>query len=164
MRTDPDGPDLVPRWRCPDDRIRLFMYRYVLFVTVSLLAVACGSSSASSPSPTAPTSTLTPPPGATAAMVTEGQSLFNTGSCALCHGVNGRDPSRGPNLTDKTYLHNSGDYEEIVQIITSGVPAANFKLLTSQAQFEMFPRGGMNFTDAQIRAIAAYVWALSHSS
>jgi mono/diheme cytochrome c family protein len=129
-----------------------------LFVVLGFAwLVACSKST-----PTGPEPTVIPPPGATVAMVTEGRSLFNIGSCALCHGTNGQNPSRGPNLADNVFLHNSGAYEEIVQIITTGVPAANFKLPSSVPQFEMFPRGGQNLTDAQIRAVAAYVWTLSH--
>jgi mono/diheme cytochrome c family protein len=138
------------------------MKSHILLAAVffTLVTIACASTQSAS-SPTAPTVTVVPP-GATAAMVAEGQALFNSGSCALCHGINGRNPSRGPDLTDKVYLHNSGDYEEIVQVIISGVPAANFKLSTSLASFEMFPRGGRDLTDAQVRAVAAYVWTLSH--
>jgi mono/diheme cytochrome c family protein len=97
-------------------------------------------------------------------MVAEGGVTFNTGSCARCHGTNGRNPTFGPDLTDNVFLHNSGSFEEIIEVITTGVPASRFRLPTSQAQFEMFPRGGMSLTDAQVRSVAAYVWTLSHSS
>jgi mono/diheme cytochrome c family protein len=140
----------------------LFVSVAVVLVPVSLSA--CGGSTSSPTAPSAPAVSTTLPPGVTAAMVAEGQALFNTGSCFRCHGMNGRSPSFGPDLTDQVFLHNAGAYEDIVQVITTGVPASNFKLPTSQPQFAMFPRGGSNLTDAQVRAVAAYVWTLSHPS
>jgi mono/diheme cytochrome c family protein len=95
-------------------------------------------------------------------MVSEGASLF-TGSCQTCHGPGGRNGPYGPDLTDAVYLHNSGGFEEIVAIIDSGVSASQFRSPSSQAAFFMQPRGGMTLTDAQLRALGAYVWALSHS-
>jgi mono/diheme cytochrome c family protein len=134
----------------------------ILASIAAVVLVGCGSGSGSTATPSSP-SAITPPPGATLAMVTEGQGIFNSGSCMLCHGLNGRNPSRGPDLTDSVFLHNSGDFEGIVQVITTGVPRANFKLTTSLPEFEMFPRGGMNLSDAQVRSVAAYAWTLSHS-
>jgi len=95
-------------------------------------------------------------------MVAEGETLFRQGSCQTCHGPGGRNGPFGPDLTDAVFLHNSGSFEEIVTIITTGVAADQLKSPSSQRQFFMQPRGAMPITDAQVRAIAAYVWTLSH--
>lgn len=150
------------------------MNRFLTFIPHALVSMAaatapmslqgCGGSPSSPTSPTAPAVSATLPLGVTAAMVAEGQSLFNSGSCARCHGTNGRTPTFGPDLTDQVFLHNAGAYDDIIQVITTGVPVFSFKLPTSRPEFAMFPRGGMSLTDAQVRAVAAYVWTLSHSS
>lgn len=95
-------------------------------------------------------------------MITEGETLFRQGSCSTCHGQGGRNGTFGPDLTDAIFLHNSGSFEEIVTIITTGVPADQLKSPSSQKQFFMMPRGAMAISDAQLRALAAYVWTLSH--
>jgi len=97
-------------------------------------------------------------------MVSEGRALFNDGSCAKCHGMNGINGQYGPNLTDSKWAQIAGTYPEIVNIIIAGVPAAKQKLATSNPQFAMRARGGMNYTNDEIAKIAAYVWTASHSA
>ena len=104
------------------------------------------------------TPTLPPdiaPPGVTQAMVEEGQQLFGT-VCSACHGAGGVGSPAGPVLNDQEWIHISGSYDEIVSIIQSGVPAPR------QFPAAMPPLGGGNFTPEQVRALAAYVFALSH--
>jgi mono/diheme cytochrome c family protein len=95
------------------------------------------------------------PQGLTQAMVDEGQDLYGT-VCAACHGQNGTGSAAAPALNDAQWLNISGQYPEIVAIINSGVPAPK------QFPGVMPPRGGGSFDDAQVSAIAAYVFALSH--
>jgi mono/diheme cytochrome c family protein len=95
-------------------------------------------------------------------MVAEGKTLFRQGSCAQCHGQNGTGGAFGPPLNDSIYLHNSGSFEETIDIITTGVPADKLLSPSSFVNFPMFPRGNMLLTDAQLRSVAAYVWTLSH--
>lgn len=97
------------------------------------------------------------PEGVTPAMVTQGASIFRgLGMCFACHGPEGKG-MMGPNLTDSTWIHSKGSYEEIVQQITTGVPAR-----MSKSGVVMPPKGGSAITDAQVNAVAAYVWTLSH--
>lgn len=98
----------------------------------------------------------------TAVAIKTGENLFNGGSCAKCHGQGGKDGTYGPNLTDTKWLQISGKYDELVRLITRGVPAAEQKSAASNPQFAMRPRGGMGYSDEQIQAVAAYVWSLSH--
>lgn len=52
--------------------------------------------------------------------IKEGQSLFRT-ACGLCHGVDGRGGTRGPDLTSGRWTHGSSD-AAIFRAITKGVP------------------------------------------
>lgn len=114
--------------------------------------------SAATAAPAAPSK----PAMVTAANVTLGDSLFNNGACQRCHGKGGVGAANAPALDGKKWLHlQTGSYDEIVKIITDGVPQAAIKDPTHR--FNMRPRGGpMNLTDPQVQAVAAYVWTLSH--
>src|SRR5687767_1117614 len=101
-----------------------------------------------------PSSLVTP------ALVATGDSLFHARACRRCHGMQGAGTRNGPTLTDSTWLQIDGSYSEIVRIITEGVPMARIKDATHT--LEMHPRGGLQnpLSDAQVRAIAAYVYSL----
>jgi mono/diheme cytochrome c family protein len=101
------------------------------------------------------------PQGVTAQMVAAGDSLFNAPrSCNGCHGKGGVNGRNGPNLTTGTYDHIDGSYASIVKIVTSGVPKDSIK--HPEHRFPMRPRGGHDYTDEQVRNLAAYVWTLGH--
>ncbi len=134
---------------------------------------ACGGShgSAAAPAP-APTPAAGPavqgaagaaalPAGVTAQMVAVGDSLFNEPrSCNGCHGKGGSGGRGGADLTTGKYDHVDGSYASIVGIITSGVPKDSIK--HPEHRFAMRARGGHDWTDAQVRELAAYVWTLGH--
>jgi mono/diheme cytochrome c family protein len=94
------------------------------------------------------------PPGVTQVMVEEGQQLYGT-VCTACHGAGGAGTPAGPGLRDQDWIHIGGSFDEIVAIIQNGV--AN----PVQYPGMMPPGGGGNFTADQVRALAAYVFALS---
>ena len=98
------------------------------------------------------------PPGVTAQMVREGEALFKgAGLCSACHGQDGKGiPNLGANLADPQWVHSKGSYDGIVKQIIDGVTAAK-----STTGVVMPPKGGTTITDAQVKAIAAYVWSLS---
>lgn len=108
------------------------------------------------------TASLTPPAGATSAMLDEGARLYAGGSCQTCHGANGRNGPYGPDLTDQVYLHNDGSWSSIAATIRAGVLASQFKSSSSRPEFFMQPLGGMSLSESQLQNLAAYVWALSH--
>src|SRR3954447_23793757 len=95
------------------------------------------------------------PAGVTQAMVDHGQQLFAT-TCAACHGPAGVGTATCPTLSDAKWIHITGAYPEIVTLVTNGVPQPK------EHPAPMPPKGGGNFDDAQVRALAAYVYALSH--
>lgn len=100
------------------------------------------------------------PADATAAMVSEGDSLFNRGACVRCHGANGTGGANGPSLVTGRWLHADGSFSRLVAIITDGVPREALK--DASRRFAMNPRGGpMNLRDSQVRALAAYVHSIS---
>jgi mono/diheme cytochrome c family protein len=95
-------------------------------------------------------------------MVAQGDSLFHTHSCARCHGPDAKGAANAPNLTSGPFLHMNGSYDEIVRIVTNGIPADSIK--DKSHRFAMRPRGGQQplLTDDEVRAVAAYVYSLSH--
>ena len=141
--------------------------------TLVVLA-ACGGSSASSgsqtPSPAgggaaarnAPPAAPAKPAAVTPANIARGDSLFNNGSCQRCHGKGGIGGTNGPVLDGKKWVQlTTGGFDEIVGIITTGVPVEKIKDPTRRNA--MRARGGpMNLTDPQIQALAAYVYTLTH--
>jgi mono/diheme cytochrome c family protein len=96
------------------------------------------------------------PAGVTQAMVETGAQQFAT-VCAACHGAGGVGTAAAPPLNDATWLNIAGGYDEIVGIINTGVPAPK------EHPAPMPPRGGGNFNEEQVRALGAYVFALSHA-
>jgi mono/diheme cytochrome c family protein len=99
------------------------------------------------------------PEGVTQEMVAQGRQIFGAaGLCYACHGQEGKGmPNLGADLTDDEWIHIDGSYESIVQNIMTGVTAGQ-----SSTGTPMPPKGGSGITDEQVRAVAAYVWTLSH--
>lgn len=99
------------------------------------------------------------PEGVTPARIAEGGKLFKgPGLCFACHGPDGKGAT-GPDLTDTLWVQSTGTFLEIVQQIVTGVPQDR-----SKSGVMMPPRGGGQLNDGQIKAVAAYVWSLSHPS
>lgn len=96
------------------------------------------------------------PAGVTAKMISDGEAIFKgAGTCFACHGQDAKGiPALGANLTDDEWTHADGTYESIVATIKSGAQAASGAVMP--------PKGGPNLSEEQIRAVAAYVWSLSH--
>lgn len=96
------------------------------------------------------------PAGVTPATVERGKVVFQVdGNCAMCHGADAAG-NVGPDLTDEEWLHVKGSYLAILQSVLMGVTSEN-----SKSGIEMPPRGGANLSDADVHAVAAYVWVLS---
>jgi mono/diheme cytochrome c family protein len=97
------------------------------------------------------------PEGVTRQMVSEGAQLYRGSVCVPCHGSQGEGTAVGPALDDPDWINISHDYEEIVRIIEMGVPSP-------QEYPAPMPRmGGAHFTQDQLRAIGAYVFALAET-
>jgi mono/diheme cytochrome c family protein len=99
----------------------------------------------------APTSAVTPE------LIAQGDKVFHgSGNCYACHGSNAQG-SVGPNLTDAEWIHSKGTLEDIAAQVTSGVPKEK-----SKSGIPMPPKGGATLSDEDVKAVAAYVYSLSH--
>lgn len=100
------------------------------------------------------------PPGATRAMVALGDRIYHgqagAATCTACHGQEGKGSPLGPDLTAKRYLWSDRSYTGIMQSIREGVPRPK------QYRSPMPPMGGAKLTQRELKALTAYVWALSH--
>lgn len=130
-----------------------------------LLGCAGASSRAPAAIPAVPpmdstTRRVTPAPPFTPSMVALGDAIYHgrVGSalCYVCHGQSAHGTPKGPSLTDTTWLHGDGSYESIVAIITAGVWESTVH------RNPMLPGGGTEPNREQVRALAAYVYSLSH--
>lgn len=107
----------------------------------------------------APALSVDLPQGVTAEMVARGEQVFTgAGICYTCHMQGGVGGPLAPNLTDDQWINTDGTYENIVNVVMTGVaqPVEHPGI--------MLPRGGTNLSDDDVRAVAAYVWTLSHGS
>lgn len=143
-------------------RLRSALPRSLTLATLVTIAACHHGAGAGTATTAAPAKAPPRPALVTTANVTLGDSLFNNGGCQRCHGKGGVGAANAPALDGKKWLQlQTGSYDEIVKIITEGVPQASIKDPTHR--FAMRARGGpMNLTDSQIQAVAAYVWTLTH--
>jgi mono/diheme cytochrome c family protein len=98
------------------------------------------------------------PANVTPEMVQRGDALFHgPGRCFRCHGEDAKGTPKGPGLrAPKHWIQIRGEYEEIVQLVTKGVPEPK------EHAAPMPPRGNAKLSDADVRDVAAYVWSISH--
>lgn len=108
------------------------------------------------------TASMPVPKGSTQAMVDLGDRIFHgevaSGTCAGCHGAEGKGTPLGPNLTSGKWLWSDGSLSGIQRTITHGVPKPK------EYRSPMPPMGGAQLDRQQISAVAAYVWGLGHAS
>jgi len=105
----------------------------------------------------APDAAKGPDAGVTPALIARGDTIFHgPGLCFACHGADAKGIV-GPSLADSTWLHTTGAYADLIRQITAGVTQAQ-----SKGGQVMPPRGGGEITEADVKAVAAYVWSLSH--
>lgn len=97
------------------------------------------------------------PEGATKEMVAKGDEIFHkAGLCYACHGQDGKGLV-GPNLTDDVWIHSKGTFPELIAQINKGVTKEE-----SKSGVMMPPKGGSSISDDDVKAVAAYVYSLSH--
>ncbi len=97
------------------------------------------------------------PPGVTESSIAEGKKIYSgRGLCYLCHGAV-PEGGIGPNLSDSTWIRSQGRYEEIAAQVFSGTTRED-----SKTGMAMPARGGSHISDDEVRAVAAYIWAISH--
>jgi mono/diheme cytochrome c family protein len=129
------------------------------FLALSTLPATAQSTPETSSTPAAPTDSNAPPASAaiTPELIEQGDKVFHgPGNCYACHGTNAQG-AVGPNLTDAEWIHSKGTLEDITAQVTSGVPKEKAK-----SGIPMPSKGGGTLSDEDIRAVAAYVYSLSH--
>jgi glucose/arabinose dehydrogenase/mono/diheme cytochrome c family protein len=109
-----------------------------------------------------PVSRAALPAGITPTVVALGDSIYHGqvagGTCAGCHGQNAKGTPLGPDLTDSEWIWGNGSLPSVTRTIREGVPAPK------QHTGVMPPMGGAQLTSAQLAAIGAYIYSLSHSA
>ena len=100
--------------------------------------------------------------GGSAAQVAEGDKIFHGqeagGTCTACHGQDAKGTAIAPDLTDSEWLNGDGSLAFIEHTVTTGVPKPK------SHPAPMPPMGGASLNPDQIKAVAAYVYSLSHKS
>jgi len=100
------------------------------------------------------------PKGATRAQVALGNRIYHgevgEAPCAGCHGSDGGGSPLGPSLRSHRWLWSDGSYAGIRNTIIAGVPDPK------EFRSPMPAMGGAQLSTAQVQAVAAYVWGLSH--
>ncbi|MGH7552222.1 MAG: c-type cytochrome [Longimicrobiales bacterium] len=92
---------------------------------------------------------------AAAAADTTGKAIFlGKGNCHVCHGKDAKGTPLAPDLTDAELLNIDGKLESISKLVKAGVPAPK------KHPAPMPPMGGMTLSDAEVQAVAAYVFSL----
>ena len=104
--------------------------------------------------------TLPTPPNATPDQVSLGKRIFDGdvagATCAGCHGGDASGTPVGPDLTSGKWLWGAGSLASLTNTIAKGVP------VPKEHPGAMPPLGGVSLSDAELKAVAAYVWAVGH--
>jgi glucose/arabinose dehydrogenase len=110
--------------------------------------------------PNAGTGSLPIPPGASPRQVALGDRIFHGqargGTCAGCHGTDGKGTTMGSDLTSGKWLWGDGSVQTITQTIAQGVPQPK------DHTGVMPPMGGARLSQTDLTAVADYVWAIGH--
>jgi hypothetical protein len=99
------------------------------------------------------------PYGMTLDMIRDGDRIFHgKGGCVSCHGSEGQGlAARGKSLTAGLHFLPPGDWHGVDSLVSVGMPDA-----WTRSAISMPPRGQHeDLSAAEIRAVAAYVWAIS---
>lgn len=87
---------------------------------------------------------------------TTGEEIFKgKGMCHVCHGPDAKGTPLAPDLTDDEWLNIDGSVEEIVEVVTNGVPQPE------EHPAPMPPLGGAELSEAEVQSVAEYVKSLS---
>ena len=102
------------------------------------------------------------PAGATKEQVMLGDRIFHgeaaDGACTGCHGSDAKGSPQAPSLVSGTWVFGDGSLRAIAKTINDGVPKPR------NYSDPMPPKGGAPLSEADVAAVAAYVWAISHAA
>jgi len=100
------------------------------------------------------------PNGMTIGDIVRGDSIYHgKGTCFVCHGAEGEGrPAAGDALTVALNWAQP-NWRSIDSLIDNGIPQP-----LTRSPIQMPPRGGRSdLTESEVRAVAAYVWAISQT-
>jgi glucose/arabinose dehydrogenase len=101
------------------------------------------------------------PPGASPDQLALGERIFHGQAggapCAGCHSDDGKGSAIGADLTSGQWMWSDGSPQGIAATIEHGVPQPKDHIGA------MPPMGGAQLSQADVAAVADYVWALGHS-
>lgn len=95
------------------------------------------------------------PEGVTVETAEAGRDLYP--ECGVCHGLEGEGTELGPPLADGEWIRGSGGMDEIAALIRSGAPSPR------GFPAPMPSYGTADYSDEQVRGLAAYVFLLSRA-
>jgi mono/diheme cytochrome c family protein len=99
------------------------------------------------------------PAGMTAEQVALGNRIYHGqergGTCSGCHGADGKGSTIGPALTGEKWLWADGSVASFSKVIGAGV------VTPKEYPTGMPAKGGADLSQAEVDAVAAYVWTLS---
>jgi glucose/arabinose dehydrogenase/cytochrome c5 len=102
------------------------------------------------------------PPGATKEQVALGERVFHGevggATCGGCHGSDAAGSPVGADLTSGKWLWSDGSLKGIEETIANGVPEPK------EHGGVMPPMGGVQLSEAELEAVAAYAWAVGHQT
>jgi mono/diheme cytochrome c family protein len=102
------------------------------------------------------------PPGASPDQMALGERIFqgqaDGGTCAGCHGTDGRGTAMGSDLASGKWLWGDGSVQAITRTIAQGV------LHPKEHAGVMPPMGGAQLSQADLTAVAEYVWVIGHQN
>ena len=96
------------------------------------------------------------PRDVTAAMIERGAEVFHgSARCHACHGAGATGTEAGPDLTDDVWFKGRGTFDDILERVLHGISRRD-----ARTGKPMPMRGWDPASDADVRAVAAYVWTL----
>jgi glucose/arabinose dehydrogenase/mono/diheme cytochrome c family protein len=112
--------------------------------------------------PDAGSAQLPIPPGASPDQVALGDRIFHGqaagGTCAGCHSADGKGSAVGADLTSGKWDWGDGSVQSISDVINNGIPKPKNHIGA------MPPKGGAQLSQADVAAVADYVWAIGHAN
>jgi glucose/arabinose dehydrogenase len=96
------------------------------------------------------------PPGGSPDQVALGDRIFHGQTCVGCHGADGKGSALGSDLASGKFVWGNGSVQAITRTINAGVPKPK------DHTGVMPPKGGAQLSQADVAAVADYVWAISH--
>jgi mono/diheme cytochrome c family protein len=95
----------------------------------------------------------------TAKQIEDGKKIFTgKGNCYTCHNTDGKGTPLAPDLTDTTWINIDGSWAAIEGLVKTGVPKPK------EHPAPMPAMGGASLNADELKAVAAYVWSLSHKA